>query len=312
MKNTTSLILFMLSLASIIYLQSCKKKEPCQDPRNSECENYNPCIDVQETSAKFTIEEIVPLLSFDSYDYFVPNHNLRNEADTVKTYNETIFTCQQKTDSIWWIFDDTEMRPLWQQKKSITIRFGNTGNPEKTPIRVKITCIVKNNKPNTCFFNDNGKDTFTRYVVYMPVYQTGFTGKFRGSLSSNPDSIFNLNVKFDSLFGENNYLRAITIRFDELLSEPPYPPNPQFGSEYGTIGSDYGYNSAYLFFNSFSGADGVNPAYKGKTIKGIVYYNGTTNTLKVDFIRHGKGVYGLTEWPPKNIPLLTFIGQKIK
>jgi hypothetical protein len=305
----------LLAVFCIAYLQSCREKEEerCQEPSNPECENYNPCLNAKPTSAAFTIEEIViPQLNLDLMPH---NHSLRYETDTIMRYNnEVIFTCLQKADSIWWIFDDTEMRQSWQQKQSITIRFGNIGNPEKTPVRVKITCVVKNNKPNTCFPNDNGLDTFTRYLVYMPNYQAGFIGTYTGSLTSNPDSIFNLTLRFDTLVTHQG-VNIINIAFDELLSEPAYvSPITQKGFEYtrnGGGGADYGYNRAYLFFNSVSGQAGVSPNYKGRTIKGIASYDAATNTIKVDFIRHGTSIYRINEWPPQNIPLLTFIGNKL-
>jgi len=314
MKKILYTVLLCLGILSTLFIQSCKPdEEPCNDPRNKACPNYNPCLDAKETSAAFTMEENVVLNL--NRRLMAPNHFIRYDTDTCKRWNDIIFTCTQKADSIWWIFEDDEMRPQWQQKQSFSIKFGSPRVFQTQPEQVKIRCIVKNNKPNPCIPNDNGIDTFTRYMVYMPVYQAGFIGTYSGSLSSNPDSVFKLTLKFDSLV-EGQVVYSVYIAFDELLTEPPYEsPTVKKGHEYSINGSgrpDYGYNRAYIFFNSVSGEPIVSPNYNGKTVKGIVFYNSQTNILKIDFIRHGTGIYSINEWPPKNIPLLTFTGNKIK
>ncbi|MCG9881716.1 MAG: hypothetical protein MH472_14050 [Bacteroidia bacterium] len=309
----TSKLMLLLAVLLIFVNEACREKAPCQDPRNKECENYDPCIDAKETSAVFTIEELVRPQAND--DLMPRNHFIRYETDTVQRWNDIVFTCTQKADSIWWIFEETEMRPEWQQKQSFSIKFGSPSSPQMHPERVKITCIVKNNKPNPCFPGDNGIDTFTRYIVYMPVFQTGFVGTYKGSLTSKPDSVFNLTLRFDSI-EVNQGIKIIYVAFDEILSEPAYEsPIWEKGFEYTrnwSGGADCGYYATYLFFNSLSGQQSVSPSYKGKTIKGIAIYNAATNSLQIDFIRHGTNIYGVSEWPPKNIPLLTFIGKKVK
>jgi hypothetical protein len=229
------------------------------------------------------------------------------DTDTCINWNNIImFTCTQKADSIWWIFDDTEMRPEWQQKQSFSIRFGSPGGPMQTePKRVKITCIVKDNKPNPCIPNDNGMDTFTRYMVYMPWWQMGFIGTFRGSLTHNPDSVFDLEIRWDTLI-VNNEIQRYYIRFDNLLVAPPFfmYNDQEYWNEL-----QYGFGGAYLdFLTTF-----VPPQYnyKGVGQRCKALFNPSTQEIHIEFIRRKSGGWSqMDAWPPSDHRLYTFKGKK--
>lgn len=285
---------------------ACKEKDECQDSRNPDCENYNPCLDAQPTSAYFSVEEV--LYGSQTSGIMPSDHTIKYETDTVISGIDVLLTCNQKTDSIWWIFDDSEMREAWQQQKSFTIKLGTQGKP----LTVKVTCVVKNNKPSKCFINDNGMDTFTRYIRVIPALdrKPAFIGTFQGSLISKPDSIFTVTLKFDSV--NNKGYDYWPIWFSQLLAAPEYSALDQgisAGSEY--IHSPYGYLGTYLLFIA-AGGSGIEPWYKGKTVKGFVVYNQRNNQLKIEYIRHGYGNFYMRTWPQENIPLNVFIGSKIK
>jgi hypothetical protein len=306
------LMLFML--ISSMALQSCKETEdetPCNDPTNRNCPNYNPCLDAKPTSAAFTMEEVVFARAGKGWPI---GDKIVYDTDTCRRLNDIVFTCTQKADSIWWIFDDTEMRPEWQQKQSFSIKFGAPGGPMQTqPERVKITCIVKNNKPNPCIPNDNGMDTFTRYMVYMPWWQMGFMGTFRGSFTHNPDSVFDLEIRWDTTLIQND-LPYYFIRFDNLLVVPPF-----FTTDFNMVEGfefsrdvNYGYCAFHLdFFATGFPAIPEKYNYKGVSHRGKVLFNPNTRQLKIDFVRGGKGQNFMSEWPPKGQTLYTFTGIKL-
>jgi hypothetical protein len=290
-------------------LVACEKDiapEPCQNPLDPNCVNYHPCNGQEPTSAAFTMEEVVnaPTNGWPTLDRIV------YDTDTCSRWNNFIvFTCTQKADSIWWIFDDTEMRPEWQQKQSFSIRFGSPGGPLQTePERVKITCVVKNNKPNPCFPDDNGIDTFTRYMVYMPWWQMGFIGTFRGSLTHNPDSMFDLEIRWDTLI-INNEIQRYFIRFDNLLVAPPFYTTDFLmheGQEYRNE-LQYGYRGAYLDFLTIRPPLKYN--YKGVDQRCKAFYNSQGN-FRIDFVRGAPEISTMNQWPPQGYTLQTFIGKK--
>ena len=296
----------LLFITCILAMAACEKEiapEPCNNPLDPNCANYNPCNGVLPTSAAFTMEEVVnaPTNGWPTLDRIV------YDTDTCSRWNNFIvFTCTQKADSIWWIFDDTEMRPEWQQKQSFSIRFGSPGGPLQTePERVKITCVVKNNKPNPCFPDDNGIDTFTRYMVYMPWWQMGFIGTFRGSLTHNPDSMFDLEIRWDTLI-INNEIQRYFIRFDNLLVAPPfYLYN---GQEYRNE-LQYGYGGAYLDFLTTYVPPSYN--YKGVGQRCKALFNPLTQEIYIEFIRlKHTGWSQMDAWPPSNHRLYKFVGKK--
>ena len=285
-------------------IQSCK--DDCQDSRNPDCENYSPCVDAQPTSAYFIIEEV--LYGSQTGGIMPSDHTIKYETDTVISGQDVLLTCNQKTDSIWWILDDSEMREAWQQQKSFTIKFATQGKP----LTVKVTCVVKNNKPSKCIINDNGMDTFTRYIRVIPALDRNpaFIGTFQGSLLSKPDSIFIVTFKFDSVVYGGNV--SVPLWFSELLVEPEYSvPSQEIpkGVEYDYVG--FGYLGTYLIFNA-AGGSGIEPWYKGKSIKGYAIYIRKNNQLRIEFIRHRYGKYYTSAWPPENIALNVFVGSKIK
>jgi hypothetical protein len=203
------------------------------------------------------------------------------------------------------------MRPEWQQKQSFSLKFGAPGGPMQTePERVKVTCVVKNNKPNPCIPNDNGIDTITRYMVYMPWWQMGFIGTFRGSLIHNPDSVFELKIRWDTL--DFNGSPAYIIRFDNLLVAPPFYTTDFDmieGMEYYNV-LRYGYRGIYLEFIRGFVPEKYN--YQGVTQRGKAYYNSGNNQIKIDFIRKSSAGWStISEWPPKGETLYTFVGTKI-
>lgn len=307
MLNKNSFVVYVsIVLLTVLILQSCNRdKAKCDDPRNPDCINYNPCFGAEKTSAYFTMtENIRPILS----NSWFKSDTIRYETDTCTDYNLITIRCTQKTDSIWWIFDDNYMRPSWQQQQQFNVRFTLGGGlPVLEPEWVKITCIVKNNKPNPCFPEDDGIDTFTRYMVFMPPFKTGFDGTYRGSFDYKPDSVFEFDIRWDSILNHDNFYEKY-ITFDKFLTQKPIHSRDIW--EYARP-SMYGY---YGFFMDFSAARGHLPPefrnYNGLSHRGKVIYNPKTKTIQIDFVR-GHYVIPIWEWPPKGLQLHRFTGVKI-
>lgn len=318
MKSIFRLVFALIAITSLFYMQSCREKPsteedaPCNDPRNKACPNYNPCIDAKPTSAAFTMEEVV---NGNVSKGWPQGDKIQFDTDTCRNWTDIVFTCAQKADSIWWIFDDTEMRSEWQQKQNFSIKFGSPSGPMQTqPKRVKITCVVKNNRPNVCIPNDNGIDTFTRYMVYMPWWQMGFLGKFRGSFNYKPDSIFNLEIRLDTLIINPSTQPIYFVRFDNLLTVPPFYPSDfevDDGFEYSKD-LNFGFSVAYLdFFAAGYPVVAEKYNYQGVSYRGKAFFNSRNQELKIDFVRGGKNQNFMTQWPPQGQTLITFTGIKL-
>jgi hypothetical protein len=189
MKNTLQIILLLGLLQLAIYLQGCREKELCQDPRNSECENYNPCIDFKKTSADFTIQE----------ELVVEYNKLMKQnisCDTVLAGSDVFFTAKQNFDSYTWrIVGDPNFERTGKQFK---IWFDR-------PMNLRVQLIGKR-KPNLqCDPFDTGMDTFTRTLVVLYSDKSLLNGTFEGVEISEPDNLFSFTISATQLEPGFNY-----------------------------------------------------------------------------------------------------------
>lgn len=167
-------VLFILSF--ILIFSSCKKDD------NG---GPDPCNGVQATSAEFTIIEELNRegLWFPEYiNYFI-------DSDTI-TRNFVTFTVNQEVDSVKWIIG---LDPTVRKGRTIKVDFpeserGNT---------IAVTAYVKT-KPNTqCFPEDDGLDTFTRYMYYQFDSLSPVFGKYHGALTDAPEDTFTMEVRWN-------------------------------------------------------------------------------------------------------------------
>ncbi|MCU0442186.1 MAG: hypothetical protein MUE96_07285, partial [Bacteroidia bacterium] len=160
-------------------LNSCK--DECQDPRNPDCENYNPCIDAKPTSAAFTIKEatVQQINSPNLTDFLM---------DTDSCYMSSIFfeATQADADSFIWQIG-TEPQPRYG--KQVNVVFPD--NLRGTNFNVRL--IVKR-KPNTrCFPTDDGIDTLTRRFYFVRYNEPlSWEGSYYGSDDDKPDSMYTI------------------------------------------------------------------------------------------------------------------------
>ncbi|MFN7312841.1 MAG: hypothetical protein ACK5UI_05095 [Bacteroidota bacterium] len=175
-----SYFLLLFILMSSMALQSCKDDE-CQDPRNPDCDNYNPCIDAQATSAAFTIKEAsyVDIIEPELTDFLM---------DTDSCYMNSVFfeATQHDADSfIWQVGSEIEPR----YGKRINVQFPD--NLRGTNFNVRL--IVKR-KPNTrCFPNDDGIDTVMRRFYFVRFNEPlSWEGTYYGSDDDKPDSMYTI------------------------------------------------------------------------------------------------------------------------
>lgn len=169
--------LCFLALANLMF-NSCKK---CDDPRNSDCENYNPCIDAKATSAAFTIKEATYLQFIDpiSPDFLM---------DTDSCYSSSIYfeATRQDADSfIWQVGSEVEPR----YGKQINVTFPD--NLRGTTFNVRL--IVKRMSNTQCFPNDDGIDTVMRKFYFVRFNEKlSWEGTYYGSDDDKPDSMYTI------------------------------------------------------------------------------------------------------------------------
>ncbi|MFN9111923.1 MAG: hypothetical protein ACK5XN_17810 [Bacteroidota bacterium] len=178
MKAIRTIFICLGWIALCNTLQSCSD---CNDPRNPDCENYNPCIDAQATNAAFTIKEA-------TYTQIIDPSLVDDLIDTDSCYMNSVFfeATQQDADSfIWQVGSEIEPR----YGKRINVQFPD--NLRGTNFNVRL--IVKR-KPNTrCFPNDNGIDTVMRRFYFLRFNEPlSWEGTYYGSDDDKPDSMYTI------------------------------------------------------------------------------------------------------------------------
>ncbi len=173
----------------VIQLQSCCKDEvQCNDPRNPECINYNPCIDAKTVRADFTMLEEGDALGLDPFwEYY--------DTDT-SIWNNVRFNAIEENAKKYTWYIGTEIQPRFG--KSIVIDFSSN----KTPKRIRL--IVEKEPNKSCFPNDDGVDTVDRMLYFLDRYDSlnmPIIGKFRGISTENLNEIKDVSIGYFSYQG---------------------------------------------------------------------------------------------------------------
>jgi hypothetical protein len=162
MKNRLFITLILFAILTLS--SQCKKK--CSDPTNPDCDNYNPCYGKKAVSAAFTIFEevnVVPTFEVPYYD-----------TDTI-TMNQARFTALEEGAEYEWHIGSEILR---------TKSFTRSDFPQNQSIPV--TLIVKKTPDTSCFPNDDGADTLTRYLWKCRFFDNSkLFGTFKGFFDNN-------------------------------------------------------------------------------------------------------------------------------
>lgn len=175
----------------LVTLQSCKK---CNDPRDPDCENYDPCMDAKQTSAAFTIKEA-------TYTQIIEPRLADFLMDTDSVYFSSVYfeATQADADSfIWQIGSEIEPR----YGKQVNVKFPDNMRGSTFTIRL----IVKRTPNTRCFPNDDGIDTVIRQFYFVRFNEPlSWEGTYYGSDDNKPDSLYTivLGHSFDEVEEEN-------------------------------------------------------------------------------------------------------------
>ncbi len=187
-------ILFCIGISVTIGFSSCKKH--CQDPSNPECENYNPCYGKTPVTASMIMDQSL-MLYFDE-DFY-------ETGDTVFPTGVLIrFRCQTEADRVIWVLgkDTVEKR---QVERSFGLPYG----------KYPVTLIVHAEPNLSCFPEDDGWDTLTRYVHLIPVCELNVFGTFKVLFDGQTDSTL-VGIKAKE---QNNLLDScVETNFIELTN----------------------------------------------------------------------------------------------
>lgn len=196
MKTRSYFSLLFILISSLVF-NSCKETEdetPCNDPTNSNCPNYNPCLVDKPTTADFHIYEELGSL-------FMENLWVNYDTDTCIT-EWVRFVAQEKNALSYTWYVGTEIEPRTGQ--SVLINFVDS----RTPKRIRL--IVRKAPNLRCFPNDDGVDTVDRMLYFVNRYDSlniPWIGTFKGISTKDPNKEIEVRIGY---FFRGSYYTTFT------------------------------------------------------------------------------------------------------
>lgn len=273
--------LLIISLLGIIGIGVSSCAEDCTDETNIDCTNYNPCHDAIETSADFRFGYIVGTqlngLNHTFYtDTFLPRQRIAFFADDE---NAEYYEWKVGEDDRTW---NTSSFSLQFDKADSLILYS-------TPIKVRL--ITHRTPRNDCYTNDDGIDTSYRYIHFLRPTNS-FLGTWRGSLSENPNEVYEIKLYVDSNYVLEPYQ---SYNYDALYIENLYNEQQPCNLRHMDGGSFKGYHRSH--YGGISAIQNLgncpDGGYSGwYTSSMIIEVNTQNNTIYLEWYRRLAGSEG--------------------
>mgnify|MGYP003635969846 CR=1 FL=1 len=198
-------LISLIVVSGFVLLGACKK---CEDPKNPECPNYNPCVGKELSSARFKMLE--------GFDYRGQHY----WEDSIFMGYQIYFNSElneEQFEHTWYVGAD-----VFHSQNALSMRFDNVPRPAD----IDITHVI-NYEPNlTCFPDDDGYDSIVQTVHLIKRWDELATyGTFRGVIDNQLDS-FEM-----SFFNGNNKGKII----DDFASNSQYSLIINFHNQGDTI-----------------------------------------------------------------------------
>jgi len=201
--KTLNYFLMLLMVISSLALQSCKDDE-CQDPRNPDCENYDPCACETPLKADFVMEEKVWERWFEIGSPIDPATSIRYTV-TTPSYDSCVWllgseTIRQKQFSRSSYPSNTTIKPMLIVYKTIDPRCSGKLKSVDTLVRTFTTANL---------------DTWFKKKAWQ------LFGSFKGYKKSNPSK--EITVTIDTI-GPTIYNSLWGVHLTNIPFDNYYPP----------------------------------------------------------------------------------------
>ncbi len=171
MGNNIFKIVIFTFLSAFLFLGGCKK---CHDPQNEDCENYDPCYNVEKPSAKFLMKE-----------GFYRNGTDYVFADSVMAGYNIWFESELEDPDIehrWYLGTETftgRVTPGRRFDDPSIIR----------PQVIEVTHVIEYKANTCCYPNDVGYDSVVQsFTLVSSINDFQTYGKFKGLIEGQQDS----------------------------------------------------------------------------------------------------------------------------
>ncbi|MEZ4804472.1 MAG: hypothetical protein R2852_03015 [Bacteroidia bacterium] len=282
-----------LLLGTTFTLNSCKKT--CNDPSNSECENFNPCFGKDSVVADFGIYEVI--------GEGIKWEHILVETDTIFNQNGVVFKPKKNYDKVTWFLGLDTVVQAELYKEGFPLGW------------ITVTMIAEANA-DPCLKESQLRDTLTKkfYVINGGFNDTSILkssvwwGTWEGADTDNPNDKYTISWGFDN--GMNSPELGFTGLPKGTPKQKPFYKTGQDGIEIAWALESYaGYNAMWMVSKDFS--DRVKSCFglkaiakrKGNTVE-IEY---TFNNTQLQHYLNGED----EEREPVNTLSKKWIGRKV-
>jgi hypothetical protein len=208
------LIIMMLSIG--MGLGSCRKKQ-CHDPKNPECENYDPCYGKKPVTADFIFGRTTATPEpINGVDYPICEDTIFNSGGVNrKGFDYGIglkFQAKENGAKYTWKLGSETISGREFDRNFITAG----------PGVYQATLIVEKTPDASCFPKDDGKDTITKKFTLMPHYQLPIMGKykvlFEGSKDSTIIEIQPWEISSSTQFKNYKIVDSASVQYTTLIN----------------------------------------------------------------------------------------------
>jgi len=194
MKHLLLIICFWATI--LLFFEGCKKK--CCDPKNPDCENYDPCAAKSKVLANF--KTFTYIYGPNSEVYF----DVTKEVDTVFLFSSLTFSSDNQSYKTYeWIIGTD---PKHRFGKRIAVDF--TFTSEQT---IPITLIVEGSPDKNCQNKADFKDTFTKYIHFTQYSKFAINGRYKGAFTNATNNIFEIEVKLFDIANNDGWITGLPI-----------------------------------------------------------------------------------------------------
>lgn len=189
MRHTSAILILLVAaiLCGMFSCQGCKDDipEPCNDPGNPQCPNYDPCHGRKTpVSAAFDVRGVL----IGGGTRLIPE-------DTIIAGSRLLFVALDSTPGTTYEWEVGS--PLNTSRNiSYWLDFRCEDVSRQTiPVRL----IASRLADSTCLSASELRDTFIRNLYFFPMREASFFGRWKGALDSAPNEIYTLELGYEDV-----------------------------------------------------------------------------------------------------------------
>lgn len=178
-------IIPIISILSILFIHSCKREKPCDDPKDPNCENYDPCYGKKPVEADFGIYEVI--------GEGIKLDHILDETDTILSRNGVLFKPKKAYDKVTWLIGAETLEQTEVYREGFASGW------------IKVTMIAEILDKDQCLLVKNRVDTLSKqfYVLAADysdsmIKTSPWWGTWKGTNEGTPNDTFTVTWGYDN------------------------------------------------------------------------------------------------------------------